>query len=211
MKDKEVTCKECNRIFVIRSSELESFSARKKPIPQYCPLCYKRYRAEKAAERKQREDLAWQKKKALEIQHFHDALNSLQSKFDILPPEKVALDTEDKVLYVMLLVSSSRGSEPAWSPYGVSKWALNGLTKGLAQMLLPHGIVINTIAPGSTATELIGIKEGDNLYSNENVAHRLITPDEVAQIAKVMVSDTANMIAGEVIHVSAGRGCFDIR
>lgn len=123
----------------------------------------------------------------------------------------MAPDTEDKVLYVMLLVSSSRGSEPAWSPYGVSKWTLNGLTKGLAQMLLPHGIVINTIAPGSTATELIGIKKGDNLYSNENAAHRLITPDEVAQIAKIMVSDTVNMIAGEVIHVSARRGCFDIR
>lgn len=118
---------------------------------------------------------------------------------------------EQRIHGHMLLVSSSRGSEPAWSPYGVSKWALNGLTKGLAQMLLPHGIVINTIAPGSTATELIGIKEGDNLYSNENATHRLITPDEVAQIAKVMVSDTANMIAGEVIHVSAGRGCFDIR
>lgn len=98
MKDKEVTCKECNRIFVIRSSELESFSARKKPIPQYCPLCYKRYRAEKAAERKQREDLAWQKKKVLEIQHYHDALNSLQGKLDILPLEEVAPDTEDKVL-----------------------------------------------------------------------------------------------------------------
>lgn len=97
MKDKEVTCKECNRIFVIRSSELESFSARKKPIPQYCPLCYKRYRAEKAAERKQREDLAWQKK-VLEIQRYHDALNSLQGKLDILPLEEVAPDTEDKVL-----------------------------------------------------------------------------------------------------------------
>ena len=52
---KAVTCKECNRIFVIRSSELEPFSARKKLISQYCPLCYKRYRAEKAAERKLRE------------------------------------------------------------------------------------------------------------------------------------------------------------
>ena len=100
MKDKEVTCKECNRIFVIRSSELESFSARKKPIPQYCSLCYKRYCAEKAAERKQREDLVWQKK-ALEIQRYCDALNSLQSKFDILPLEEVAPDTEDKVLYVI--------------------------------------------------------------------------------------------------------------
>lgn len=101
MKDKEVTCKECNRIFVIRPSELEFFSARKKPMPQYCPLCYKRYRAEKAAERKRQEDLAWQEKKALEVQRYHDALNSLQSKFDILPLEEVAPEPEGKVLYVI--------------------------------------------------------------------------------------------------------------
>ena len=59
----------------------------------------------------------------------------------------------------ILLISSSRGSEPAWSPYGISKWGMKGLTKGLAKMLIPHGIVVNTIAPGSTATELIGVKE----------------------------------------------------
>lgn len=101
MKDKEVTCKSCNRIFVIRSSELEFFSARKKNMPQYCPLCYKRYRAEKAAERKQREDLEWQEKKAQEVQRYHDALKDLQSKFDILPLEKVTPDPVDKVLYVI--------------------------------------------------------------------------------------------------------------
>lgn len=101
MKDKEVTCKECNRIFVIRPSELEFYAARKKSLPQYCPLCHKRYRNEKEEERKQREDLEWQKKKAVDIQRYHNALNSLQSKFDILPLEKVAPDSEDKVLYVI--------------------------------------------------------------------------------------------------------------
>lgn len=32
----------------------------------------------------------------------------------------------------ILLISSSRGSEPAWSPYGISKWGLKGLTEGVA-------------------------------------------------------------------------------
>ena len=59
----------------------------------------------------------------------------------------------------ILLISSSRGSEPAWTPYGISKWALNGLTKGLAKELLPYGIIVNAIAPGSTATELLGKKK----------------------------------------------------
>lgn len=70
-------------------------------MPQYCPLCYKRYRAEKAAERKRQEDLAWQEKKAQEVQRYHDALKNLQSKFDILPLEKVTPDPVDKVLYVI--------------------------------------------------------------------------------------------------------------
>lgn len=111
----------------------------------------------------------------------------------------------------ILLISSSRGSEPAWSPYGISKWGMKGLTKGLAKMLIPHGIVVNTIAPGSTATELIGVKEGDSIYSTENEESRYIVPDEVGMLAKLLVSDAGNMIVGETIHISGGRGVFDIR
>ena len=111
----------------------------------------------------------------------------------------------------ILLSSSSRGSEPAWSPYGISKWSLNGMTRGLAQILFPYGIVVNSIAPGLTDTELIGVKQGDIIYSSENKEGRLIMPDEVASIAKMLVSPTGDMIAGEVIHLSGGRGVFDIR
>lgn len=111
----------------------------------------------------------------------------------------------------ILLISSSRGSEPAWSPYGISKWGMKGLTEGLAQTFLPYGIIVNTIAPGSTATNLIGVKEGESIESKENRVGRLIMPDEVASLAKFLVSDTSNMIVGETIHISGGRGVFDIR
>lgn len=111
----------------------------------------------------------------------------------------------------ILLVSSSRGSEPAWSPYGISKWSLNGFTKGLAQVLLPYGIVVNAVAPGSTATELIGIKVGDNIASEENGLGRLAMPDEIANVARLLVSGAGDMIVGETVHVSGGRGVFDIR
>ena len=116
-----------------------------------------------------------------------------------------------KVKGSILLVSSSRGSEPAWSPYGISKWGLKGLTEGLGQMLIPYGINVNAIAPGSTATGLIGIKKGDSITSDENGMNRLIMPDEVATLAKLLVSDAGKMIDGEVVHISAGRGIFDIR
>ncbi len=111
----------------------------------------------------------------------------------------------------ILLISSSRGSEPVWSPYGISKWGLKGMTEGLAQLLLPYGIIVNAIAPGSTATSLIGVKEEDNIYSIENKAGRYVMPDEVASLAKLLVSDAGRMIVGEMVHISAGRGIFDIR
>ena len=111
----------------------------------------------------------------------------------------------------ILLVSSSRGSEPAFSPYGISKWGLKGLTEGLGKILISYGINVNAIAPGSTATGLIGFKEGDSITSNENGMNRLIMPDEVASLAKLLVSDAGKMIDGEVIHISGGRGTFDIR
>lgn len=111
----------------------------------------------------------------------------------------------------ILLVSSSRGSEPAWSPYGISKWGLKGLVEGVARIFSPYKINVNSIAPGSTATSLIGVKEGDSITSDENCMKRLIMPDEVANLAKLLVSDAGKMINGETVHISAGRGTFDIR
>jgi 3-oxoacyl-[acyl-carrier protein] reductase len=111
----------------------------------------------------------------------------------------------------ILLVSSSRGNEPAWSPYGISKWSLNGFTQGLAKMMTPLGITVNAIAPGSTATELIGIKEGDSIASEENKLGRLIMPCEVGTLAVLLVSESGKMINGEVVHISGGRGLWDIR
>lgn len=111
----------------------------------------------------------------------------------------------------ILLISSSRGSEPAFSPYGISKWGLNGFTKGLAKELISDGIVVNGLAPGSTATPLLGFKEGDSISSDENMIGRFVLPNEVAEWAKMLVSPNGRMVVGETVLVAGGRGSFDIR
>lgn len=88
---------------------------------------------------------------------------------------------------------------------------MNGLTKGIAQELIKYGIVVNAVAPGSTATPLIGITSKDSIATDENSCGRLVHPNEVANIVKLLVSDTGNMIVGETVHISGGRGIFDIR
>lgn len=111
----------------------------------------------------------------------------------------------------ILLVNSSRGFEPAWSPYGISKWGLRGMTEGFAQLLLPHGIIVNGIAPGSTATTLIGVSEGDSIDTLDNGVGRMATPYEIATWIKMLVAGTGDMVVGETILVSGGRGSIDIR
>lgn len=111
----------------------------------------------------------------------------------------------------ILFVGSSRGFEPAWSPYGISKWGLRGMTQGFAQILLPHGIVVNGIAPGSTATPLIGVSEGDDIGSGENGVGRLAMPDEIAAWSAMLVGGYGDMVVGETVLVSGGRGSIDIR
>jgi 3-oxoacyl-[acyl-carrier protein] reductase len=111
----------------------------------------------------------------------------------------------------VLLISSSRAIEPAFSPYSLSKWGIKGFTLGLAEKLLPYGIVVNSIAPGSTATEMIGVRESDSIFCNDNRVGRYVVPDEVAHFAKLMVSDLGNMIVGETLYISGGRGIIDIR
>jgi len=36
-------------------------------------------------------------------------------------------------------------------------------------------------------------------------------PSEIAQYAKMMVSDMGNMIVGDMLYISGGRGTVDIR
>ena len=111
----------------------------------------------------------------------------------------------------LLFVSSSRGSEPAWSPYGISKWGLDGMVKGLAKELFQYGINVNAIAPGSTATSLLGYKKGESIYTDDNSECRMIMPEEVGNLTNLLLSDAGNMINGEIIHISSGRGVYDIR
>lgn len=117
----------------------------------------------------------------------------------------------NKIKGHILMISSSTCFEPAWSPYRISKWGVRGLTSGLAQELIRYGIVVNAVAPGSTATPMLNYHEGDSIYTEENTNLRYIMPEEVANIALLLVSDTGNMIVGETILASGGRGRTELR
>lgn len=111
----------------------------------------------------------------------------------------------------ILNIASSVALEPAWTPYRLSKLGIRGYTEGLATILLPYGITVNSIAPGTVSTSLIGYHNGDAINSEDNRVGRNIMPDEIAAYAKLMVSDLGNMIVGDTLYISGGRGTIDVR
>ena len=107
----------------------------------------------------------------------------------------------------ILNVGSSSSLRPATSAYTLTKNAIYGFTKGLAKILAPNGIIVNGIAPGPTATPMLmpdGIKE--NLAFPTNPLGRFILPEEIANMAVILVSDMGKSIIGDMIFMTGGSG-----
>lgn len=106
----------------------------------------------------------------------------------------------------ILNISSSSSVRPAWTPYQLSKWAINGFTKGLADILVDDGIVVNAIAPGPTATGIFGLSKHDPIGNPTNPSGRFVLPAEVASLAALMVGPNGDMIVGDTVYITGGSG-----
>ena len=118
---------------------------------------------------------------------------------------------ENRIKGHILNVTSSSALRPAWTPYQMSKWAVRGLTLGAADKLLPYGIVVNAIAPGPTATPMLGKNEGDDeIYNAICPSGRFAMPSEIAALATFMVSDMGDMIVGDTFYMTGGSGVITL-
>ncbi|QDU93793.1 SDR family NAD(P)-dependent oxidoreductase [Lignipirellula cremea] len=101
------------------------------------------------------------------------------------------------------------------SAYSASKHALAGLTKAAATEHAAHGVTVNAVCPGATATlmndkrlEYDGERTGQTIAQLEALASplgRRIQPDEIAAAAVFLASDGARAINGQLINVCGGR------
>jgi NAD(P)-dependent dehydrogenase (short-subunit alcohol dehydrogenase family) len=91
--------------------------------------------------------------------------------------------------------------------YGVSKAALNQLTRHLAVRYGREGIRANAIAPGFILTATAAALVPDDVQqrlADANPLRRLGTPDDIARVVVFLCSDAAGYLNGQVLHVDGG-------
>jgi len=105
---------------------------------------------------------------------------------------------------------SSLGSRfvlPNYTVVGVSKAALEALTRYLAIELAPLGICVNAIAASAVETEALKFyfKEGLAKDSRQATpAGRMVSPEDVAKVVAFLCSEDAFMIRGQTIIIDGG-------
>ena len=100
------------------------------------------------------------------------------------------------------------------SPYVAAKWGVIGLTKTLAIELGPFNIRANTICPGPVEGErmtFVAQRESEHKgktteeileeYASGASMRKLISPQDVADMAVFLASDKASLVSGQVIAV----------
>jgi len=113
---------------------------------------------------------------------------------------------------------SSLGSPfvlPNYSIVGVSKAALEALTRYLAIELAPQGICVNTVVASAVETEALKFYFKQGLVKdNRQVtpAGRMVIPEDVANVVAFLCSEEAFMIRGQTVIVDGGTsvGLFTI-
>ncbi len=100
----------------------------------------------------------------------------------------------------------------AASVYSATKAAVTSLGRTLAAELAPRGIRVNTISPGPIATPIFGkmgmsseAQQGFVQHmTSQTLSKRLGTPEEVARLARFLLSDDSSNIIGEEIVIDGG-------
>ncbi len=90
--------------------------------------------------------------------------------------------------------------------YSMSKGALVGMTRALAQELAPR-LRVNAVAPGLVATDMamaMPAKVRDKLVGRVPLG-RMAEPGEIAELVAFLVSPAASYITGQVVVACGGR------
>jgi 3-oxoacyl-[acyl-carrier protein] reductase len=106
---------------------------------------------------------------------------------------------------------SSEISMPLRSAYCSSKFGLNGLSKVCAVEMARYGVLVNSVGPGVTETELtVGVlgREKMDEISKSVPIQRLASVQDISNVVLFMASDLNTYMVGQNVIVDGGYTCI---
>lgn len=92
------------------------------------------------------------------------------------------------------------------SNYAAAKAGMIGLSKSIALEVASRGITVNVVAPGFIETDMTGalsVEQQEKLLQHIPIG-RMGQAKDIALAVQFLVSESANYITGETIHVNGG-------
>jgi 3-oxoacyl-[acyl-carrier protein] reductase len=102
---------------------------------------------------------------------------------------------------------NGRMPAPGAAIYSGTKAPVEAITVALARELGPRGVRVNSVAPGTTVTDMtrnVLTSELEAMAVSRTALRRLGQPDDIAKVVAFLASDDAAWITGEVITASGG-------
>ena len=136
-----------------------------------------------------------------------DAVLTINAKAPLLIIKNLLDLFEENASIVNMSSLASMKPIPSSISYSAGKAALLNITKSLALNLGPQ-IRINAIAPGFIETDMTAFfRQNEKIYDNivkRTPLKRFGKPEEIAKIARFLISDDSSFMTGEVIVADGG-------
>lgn len=101
--------------------------------------------------------------------------------------------------------SAVNGSLKTWD-YSAAKAGVIGFTRSVARELAPHGITVNAVGPGATATRAMERVPGPLIAAIKAgiPAGRMGEPGEIANVVAFFAGDQSSYVTGQTLLVNGG-------
>lgn len=124
-----------------------------------------------------------------------------------LVPKMVATSGVDAVKGRVINIASVAGfggHPDVW--YGASKGAILNLTKSLAKLYGPQGILVNAVAPGPTKTSMFDQLPQSRIDEFNRIvfARRFAEADEIAKVIEWLALDSPEYVNGSCVDAASG-------
>ena len=143
----------------------------------------------------------------MKVDEWHSVIDTnLNSMFRVT---KLCLKGMTKARWGRIIIVSSvvgASGNPGQTNYAASIAGIEGFTRSLAKEIGSRGITVNAVAPGFIDTDMtssLAEAQVESLLSQIPLG-RLGKPEEIASLIGFLVSQDANYITGETIHVNGG-------